>query len=107
LENNKKRSKIPLEKGVLDKMINNLNEIVTQNVDQMECIIKEFAKKAVELEEQKGLTINSIERITGETIKALIQVILLMAGSLLSNIATDRSERYCECGKKMTDSIQT
>ena len=97
----RKKSKIPLEKGVLDKMINNLNEIVTQNVGQMECIIKEFAKEAVELEQQKKLTINSIERIAAKAIRELIQVILSMAGLLLSNIANDKTEMYCECGKKM------
>jgi len=90
----RKKSKIPLEKGGLDKMINNLNEIVTQNVGQMECIIKEFAKEAVELEQQKKLTINSIERIAAKAIRELIQVILSMAGLLLSNIANDKTEMY-------------
>ena len=47
-------------------MINNINEILTQNIGQMECIIKEFVKETEELEQQKKLTINSIEKIAAK-----------------------------------------
>jgi hypothetical protein len=82
-------------------MINKLNNILSQNVGEMECIIKEFVKEAVELEVKGKLTINSIEKLAGKTIAVMIRLILSMAGSLLSNIAIDKGEVYCECGKKM------
>lgn len=85
-------------------MINNVDQIVTQNIGEMECIIKEFAKEAVELEQQKKLTINSIEKIAGKTILMLIRLVLSMAGALLSNIVTDTKEIYCDCGKRMVSS---
>ena len=82
-------------------MINNVNEILTQNIGQMECIIKEFVKEAVELEQQDKLTINSIEKISGKTIMMLIRLVLSMAGSLLSNVSVEKGAVYCECGKRM------
>jgi hypothetical protein len=82
-------------------MINNVNEILTQNIGQMECIIKEFVKEAVELEQQKKLTINSIEKLAGKTIMMLIRLVLTMTGSLLSNIVINKTEVYCDCGKRM------
>lgn len=82
-------------------MINNLDQILSQNIGEMEWVIKEFAKEAVELEQQKKLTINSIEKIAGKTIMLLIRLVLSMAGSLLSNIVTDTREIYCDCGKRM------
>ena len=36
-----------------------------------------------------------------ETIKALIQVVLLMTGGILSNVVRGEIDRYCSCGKKM------
>jgi len=82
-------------------MINKFNEIVTQNIGEMEWIIKEFAKEALELEEQRKLTINSAEKMAGATISIMIRLILSMTGELLSNIDVGKSEVYCECGKKM------
>lgn len=82
-------------------MIKNVNQILTQNIGEMECIIKEFVKEAVELEQQKKLTVNRIEKIAGTTIIIMIRLILAMAGSLLSNVSIDKKEVRCECGKKM------
>lgn len=82
-------------------MINNLSEIVSQNIGRMECELKEFVKEAVELEQRKKLTVNSIERLAGKLISTLIQIVLMMVGSLLSNIVTESNESYCKCGKKM------
>jgi len=82
-------------------MINKLNEIVTQNISQMECEIKEFVKQAVELEQHKELTVNSIEKLGMKLIKGLTHIVLMMMGSMLSNMVTENSEVYCKCGKKM------
>jgi len=82
-------------------MINNVNEILSQNIETIECIIKEFTMEAVELEAKKELTINSIESLSIKAASALIHVVLTMAGSLLSDIAVNKAEVYCECGKKM------
>lgn len=82
-------------------MINKLNDIVTQNIGQIECEIKEFVKEAVELEQEKKLTINSIEKLGMKLIRGLIQIVLVMMGSMLSNIVTENNEVYCKCGKKM------
>lgn len=85
-------------------MIKNVNEIVTQNIGEMECIIKEYAKEALELEKQGKLTVNSIEKIAGITISMMIRLILSMTGALLSNIDIGKREVHCECGKKMASS---
>mgnify|MGYP000533682999 CR=1 FL=1 len=82
-------------------MINKLDEIVTQNIGQMEWELKEFVKEAVQLEQQKKLTINSIEKLGMKLIKGLIQIVLTIMGSMLSNMVVESNEIYCECGKKM------
>lgn len=82
-------------------MIKNVNDIVTQNIGEMERIIKEFAKEAVELEQQGKLTINSIENLAGKTIMNSIRLVLSMSGALLSSIVTGKKEVYCSCGKRM------
>ena len=56
----------------------------------MEWILKEFAKEALTLEDNGELTITTLEKIAGKTIKSIIQIVLIMMGSFLSNI--DRGE---------------
>ena len=82
-------------------MIKNIDDIISQGISQIEWILKEFGKKAVELENSGKLTVNTIERSALETIKALIQVVLLMTGGILSNVVRGEIDRYCSCGKKM------
>ena len=82
-------------------MIKNVESIIAQNVQTIECKIKEFVYAAVELEKEDKLTINSIEKLAGETIFELIKIILAISGALLSNIVVRKTEVYCECGRKM------
>lgn len=82
-------------------MIKNTNEILTQNIGAMECIIKELVKEAIELEENKALTINTAEKIAVKSVQEFTSVVLDIVGSLLSNIVADKTEVYCDCGKKM------
>lgn len=85
-------------------MINNTNEILTQNIGAIECIIKELIEEVVELEENKKLSINTAEILAVKAISELTRVVLTIIGSLLSNIVTGKTEVYCECGKKMVSS---
>ena len=82
-------------------MIKNVTNILTQNIGQMEWILKEFAKDAVELEESGKLTINTLEKVEGKTIKALIEIVLSMMGAFLSNVVRQEVNWHCSCGKKM------
>ena len=47
------------------------------------------------------LTINTLEKMGGKTIKALIEVVLSMMGAFLSNVVRQEVNRHCSCGKKM------
>lgn len=82
-------------------MIKNTNEILTQNIEKAECILKEFMKDVLNQEQKGKLTINSIEKSLGIMIAALIKMGLGMAGAILSNIVVENVDRYCNCGKKM------
>ena len=82
-------------------MIKNIESIITQNMQTIECKIKEFVYSVQELEKENKLTVNSIEKLAGETILMLINIVLAMAGALLSNIVTEKTQAYCECGRKM------
>lgn len=82
-------------------MIKNIDNIVAQNVGELEWILKEFAKEAVTLEDNGELTITTLEKIAGKTIKSIIQIVLIMMGSFLSNIDRGEINRICPCGKKM------
>ncbi|MDK2799318.1 MAG: hypothetical protein PWQ70_937 [Clostridiales bacterium] len=82
-------------------MIKNTNEILTQNLIKVEGILRNFVKDAIEKEQEGQLTINSMEKIVGTTIAAVIQVILGMAGAMLSNIAASTVQEYCSCGKRL------
>jgi predicted nucleotidyltransferase len=82
-------------------MIKNIDNIITQSIGQIEWILKEFGKKAVELEDSGKLTVNAIKSSALETIKALIQIVLQMTGRILSNVVREEINRYCSCGKKM------
>lgn len=82
-------------------MIKNINDIVIQNIGQIEWILKEFAKDAVKLEEDGKFTINTLEKLAGTTITALIQVVLAMMDGFLSNTVRGEINRFCSCGKKM------
>jgi tetratricopeptide (TPR) repeat protein len=82
-------------------MIKNTNEILTQNIGAMECIIKELIKECIELEGNKELTINTAENLAVKAVQEFTNIVLSIIGSLLSNIETDKTEVYCECGKRM------
>jgi hypothetical protein len=82
-------------------MIKNYNEILTQNLIKVEGILRNFVEEAVEKEQEEKLTVNSIEKMAGVAIAAVIQIILCMAGALLSNIVITTVDEYCSCGKKL------
>jgi hypothetical protein len=82
-------------------MIKNSNEILTQNLEKAECILKEFMKNVLNQEQEGKLTINTIEKTLGIMITALIQIGLGMAGAILSNMVVEKIDMYCSCGKKM------
>jgi hypothetical protein len=64
-------------------------------------ILMEFMKDVLELEENGGLTINTIEKRMGILISTLIKLCCTMAGSLLSNIVPTNVDTHCSCGKKL------
>lgn len=82
-------------------MIKNIDNIVAQNVGELEWILKEFAKEAVTLEDNGELTITTLEKLAGKTIKSIIQIVLIMMSSFLSNIDRGEINRICPCRKKM------
>lgn len=82
-------------------MIKNANEILSQNIEKAECILKEFMKDVLNQEQEGRLTINTIEKSLGIMFAALIKMGLGMAGALLSNIVVEHVDRYCSCGKRM------
>lgn len=82
-------------------MINHTNEILAQNLEKAECILKEFLKDVLNKETEGKLTINSMEKLLGRMIASLIHMGLSMAGALLSNIVFENADRYCSCGKKL------
>jgi hypothetical protein len=80
-------------------MINKSNEILSQTNSKMEEILKNTFEQIITAENAGKLSINTVEKIIGETIKIFISVILQMAGSLLSNIS-EQDELICECCKR-------
>jgi hypothetical protein len=81
-------------------MIKNTKEILSQNVAEAECILREFALKVEEMEEQGNLTINSMEYMLGIMFSRFKDMGLSMAGEYFSNIELEEKEEYCSCGKK-------
>ena len=77
--------------------------ILTQSVAKVEGILREFVEDAIKKEHKGQLTINSIEKMAGVTIAAVIQLILYMAGALLTNIVATTVDEYCSCGKKLVN----
>lgn len=82
-------------------MIKNSNEILTQNLEKAECILKEFMKDVLRQEQEGKITINTVEKSLGIMIAALIKMALGMAGAFLSNIVVKNVKVHCSCGKKM------
>lgn len=48
-----------------------------------------------------NLQLTSIEKLVGKTIESLIQVVLLMAGAILSNVVRGEVNMTCTCGKRI------
>ena len=82
-------------------MINNTNEILSQNINEVEGILMEFMHKIVKQEEDKKLDIDSVELLIGNTISEFTNAVLSMAGLVLSNISGHK-KTHCNCGKKLT-----
>jgi len=82
-------------------MIKNTNQILTQNLVKVEGILRNFVEEEIEKESKGQLTINSMEKMLGVAIGAITQLLLSMAGTLLSNIVLTTVEEYCSCGKKL------
>ena len=81
-------------------MINNTNEILSQNIHEVEGILMEFMHKIVRQEEKKELSIDSIELLIGSTIEQVTKTVVSIAGLALSNISGNK-ETHCKCGKKL------
>jgi len=82
-------------------MIKKSNEILSQNIEKAECILRAFMKDVLSQEQEGKLTINTIEKSLGIMFAALIKMGLGMAGALMSNIMVEHVDRYCSCGKRM------
>lgn len=84
-----------------NKMIKNTNETILKNIPEAEVILRKLRDKAVELEKEKKLNINTMEKLIGEAIGQFSKIVLGMSGELLSNLEVEKKNEYCECGFKL------
>lgn len=82
-------------------IINNSEKMVIEKIAEVEEVFKEFVKKALKDEENKALTVNSIEKDMGKILAQITQITLGMSGELLSNIQAEAVDKKCSCGKRM------
>lgn len=71
-------------------MIKNTNEVVLKNIPEAEKIIRKLREEAEKLEKDKKLTVDTIEKLIGESISEFTKVVLGMSGELLSNIEVEK-----------------
>ena len=81
----------------------NVNNIIAQTMKEIEGILREMAEAALLQSEEKTLTIHSMELLMTKAISGIIQIILVMAGTFLSNAyAVNAHNSKCsKCGRKM------
>lgn len=81
-------------------MIKNSKEILSQSIEKVECILREFSLKVEDMESQGDLTVNSMESLLGIMFTKFKGMGLAMAGEYFSNIELEEIDEYCSCGKK-------
>lgn len=70
-------------------MINNVNDILTQNIINVEDIIMEFIQKIVKQEAEKALSVDSLEILIGGAVAEFTKALVDTSGLLLSNISNN------------------
>ena len=71
-------------------MLKNTNETILKNIPEAEVILRKLRDDAVELDKEKKLNINTMEKLIGEAISQFSKVVLGMSGELLSNIEVEK-----------------